>query len=253
MIARIWHGVTRAADYDAYWEFLHRCAIPDYRGTPGNRGVRLFRRLEGEHAHFLTLSYWSSLEAIAAFAGADISVAKYYPEDQRYLLELEPTVAHYEVSAFDVLEPSLDHIELFVPDRVEAAAWYERVLGCRPVPGTEHWAADPQGPLMVSADGGRTKLALFTGEPQERRAKAGFHRVAFHLAAPEWLAFVARLPELGLEETGGAARVVDHGAAWSVYFSDPHGHRLEVTTYEAEAVRNSGRAAGPLSPARSAP
>jgi hypothetical protein len=31
--------------------------------------------------------------------------------------------------------------------------------------------------------------------------------------------------------------VVDHGGAWSVYFSDPAGYRLEVTTYEVEPVR----------------
>ena len=101
MIARLWHGMTRATDYDAYWAFLKQRAIPDYRETPGNLGVRLFRRLEGQRAHFLTLSYWSSLEAIGAFAGADIAVAKYYPEDQRYLLEFEPTVVHYEVTESD--------------------------------------------------------------------------------------------------------------------------------------------------------
>ncbi len=103
MIARLWHGRTRARDYDAYWAFLQGRAIPDYRGTPGNRGVRLFRRLDGEHAHFLTLSYWISLEAIQAFAGADISVAKYYPEDREYLLEFEPTVQHYEVTDSDAI------------------------------------------------------------------------------------------------------------------------------------------------------
>lgn len=59
MIARIWHGMTRARDYDAYWAFLHRRAIPDYRQTTGNRGVRLFRRRDGDRAHFLTLSYWA--------------------------------------------------------------------------------------------------------------------------------------------------------------------------------------------------
>ena len=98
MVARIWHGRTRARDYDAYWAFLQERAIPDYRSTPGNRGVRLFRRLEGDEAHFLTLSYWDSLEAIRNFAGADIAVAKYYPEDRNYLLEFEPSVQHYEVS-----------------------------------------------------------------------------------------------------------------------------------------------------------
>jgi heme-degrading monooxygenase HmoA len=75
MIARLWHGRTRARDYDAYWAFLRDRAIPDYRQTPGNQGVRLFRRLDGDQAHFLTLSYWASLEAIRAFAGADIALA----------------------------------------------------------------------------------------------------------------------------------------------------------------------------------
>jgi heme-degrading monooxygenase HmoA len=101
MIARLWHGTTRARDYDAYWAFLQARAIPDYRGTPGNLGVRVFRRLEGDRAHFLTLSYWPSLAAIGAFAGADIAAAKYYPEDRQYLLEFEPTVFHYEVTDSD--------------------------------------------------------------------------------------------------------------------------------------------------------
>ena len=97
MIARIWHGTTRAADYDAYWQFLQERAVPDYQGTPGNRGVRLLRRLDGDRAHFLTLSYWTSLDAVRAFAGDRIEVAKYYPEDRQFLLEFEPTVEHFEV------------------------------------------------------------------------------------------------------------------------------------------------------------
>jgi catechol 2,3-dioxygenase-like lactoylglutathione lyase family enzyme len=134
---------------------------------------------------------------------------------------------------------TLDHVELYVPDRISAAAWYARVLGCEPVAGAESWAADPDGPMMISPDGGRTKLALFTGEPQGNRATAGFHRVAFRVSATEFLAFTARMAGLGLKE----ARVVDHGGAWSVYFSDPAGHRLEVTTYEVEPVR-AARGAG---------
>jgi heme-degrading monooxygenase HmoA len=58
MIARLWHGRTRARDYDAYWDFLKERAIPDYQRTPGNQGVRLLRRLDADDAHFLTLSYW---------------------------------------------------------------------------------------------------------------------------------------------------------------------------------------------------
>ena len=131
----------------------------------------------------------------------------------------------------------LDHVELFVPDREAAAAWYATVLGCAPVPGTEHWAADPAGPLMISPDGGRTKLALFRGEPQGARATAGFHRVAFRVNSPGFLAFVRRLGEIGLRDGEGPPRVVDHDTAFSVYFTDPYGHRLEVTTYDHTAVR----------------
>ena len=138
---------------------------------------------------------------------------------------------------------TLDHVELFVPDRAEAAEWYARVLGCRPVPGTASWATHPQGPLMVSPDDGRTKLALFAGEPQRGRPTVGFHRVAFRVSGAAWLAFVARAGELGLTEHGGTVRVVDHAEAWSVYFTDPFGHHLEVTTYEADLVRRA-RGAG---------
>ena len=143
------------------------------------------------------------------------------------------------MSKGQALNFTLDHVELFVPDRVQAAEWYTRVLGCRPVPGTEGWASHPQGPLMLSPDEGRTKLALFAGEPQGGRPTAGFHRVAFRLAGAEWLAFVARLGELGLSEGRGGSRVVDHTAAWSVYFTDPFGHHLEVTTYDADLVRQA--------------
>jgi len=52
--------------------------------------------LEGEVAHFLTLSLWDSMEAIEAFAGADVLKAKYYAEDQGFLPEFEPEVRHYE-------------------------------------------------------------------------------------------------------------------------------------------------------------
>jgi catechol 2,3-dioxygenase-like lactoylglutathione lyase family enzyme len=86
---------------------------------------------------------------------------------------------------------------------------------------------------MISPDGGRTKLALFTGEAHEGPSSAAFYRVAFRVSATEFLAFTARMAGLGLRD----ARVVDHGGAWSVYFSDPSGHRLEVTTYEVDPVR----------------
>jgi heme-degrading monooxygenase HmoA len=97
MIARIWHGVTPIEKSDAYLEFLIERAIPDYQSVPGNRGVHVLREQRGDQAHFLTLTFWESVDAIRQFAGEDISRAKYYPEDKDFLLEFEPTVTHYEV------------------------------------------------------------------------------------------------------------------------------------------------------------
>jgi heme-degrading monooxygenase HmoA len=99
MIVRIWHGMTAAAKSDEYLEYLNRTGVPEYRATEGNRGVYVLRRIEGERADFLTVSFWESIEAIKGFAGPDTERAKYYPEDEKYLLDFEPTVDHYEVLA----------------------------------------------------------------------------------------------------------------------------------------------------------
>ena len=97
MIARTWHGVVRESETEEYLKYLNRTGIPDYRATPGNKGAFVFCRREGDRTHFLLLTLWDSFDAIKAFAGDDHEKARYYPEDRRYLLELEPHVTHYEV------------------------------------------------------------------------------------------------------------------------------------------------------------
>lgn len=97
MIARMWHGRTPTSKADEYLAFLQTRALPDYRSTPGNIAAYILRRAEGEVTHFTTLTYWSSLKAIEAFAGADVARAKYYPEDTDFLLEFEPEVVHSEL------------------------------------------------------------------------------------------------------------------------------------------------------------
>jgi heme-degrading monooxygenase HmoA len=97
MIARIWHGAVRKERSDDYLDLMRTVALPDYRSVPGNLGAYALRREDGEVAHFLMLTFWESREAIVAFAGDDISAAKYYDFDKDFLLELEPTVEHYDV------------------------------------------------------------------------------------------------------------------------------------------------------------
>ena len=52
-------------------------------------------------AHFLLTTLWDSLDAIKQFAGEDHAVARYYPEDDDYLLERELYVTHAEVLLMD--------------------------------------------------------------------------------------------------------------------------------------------------------
>ena len=99
MIARIWRGVTSSSKADQYLDYLNKTGIPDYQATEGNQGVYVLRRVEADRAHFLLLTLWDSLDAIKQFAGPDFEKARYYPEDDEYLLERELTVDHYEVEA----------------------------------------------------------------------------------------------------------------------------------------------------------
>lgn len=99
MMVRLWHGRVAATKAQAYREFLSQRAIADYRSVEGNISVCILERQEGEIVHFITMTSWSSPEAIKLFAGDDLEAAKYYPEDQDFLLEFEPRVVHYEVVA----------------------------------------------------------------------------------------------------------------------------------------------------------
>ena len=97
MIARTWHGWVPADKADDYHHYLLQTGVADIQATPGNRGVYVMRRTDGDRVRFVMISLWDSLESIRAFAGADEEKARYYPEDAAYLIELEPRVRHYEV------------------------------------------------------------------------------------------------------------------------------------------------------------
>jgi hypothetical protein len=101
VIARLWHGRVPAAKAAAYRAFLVERAIPDYRSVTGNLGVRILERRDGDVVHFQTLTFWSSLGAIRAFAGSDATLAKYYAEDADFLLEMEERVQHWDVVGAD--------------------------------------------------------------------------------------------------------------------------------------------------------
>ena len=97
MIVRLWHGCVPTPKASAYRKFLNERAIPDYRSVAGNISVHILQRREGDITHFITMTFWENMEAIRGFAGDEVEVAKYYPEDKDFLLDFEPMVTHYEV------------------------------------------------------------------------------------------------------------------------------------------------------------
>ena len=99
MIARIWHGKTSVENFDIYASFLQEVAIPDYQKTKGFTGLSFLKKIENNEGHFTLITYWENLEVIKNFAGEDYEKAKYYPEDDAFLLEFEENVQHHEVFA----------------------------------------------------------------------------------------------------------------------------------------------------------
>lgn len=96
MIARIWHGAVPMEKAEQYLTLMRTVAIPDYQRVAGNKLALVLRRDEGDTAHFTTFTLWDSIESVKAFAGDDISRAKYYDFDASFLVELEPQVRHFE-------------------------------------------------------------------------------------------------------------------------------------------------------------
>ena len=97
MIARTWRGATKAEDGDSYLDYLHQTGFAEYRKVEGNRGVLALRRIENGKAEFLLISLWESEEAVRQFAGDEVGRAVFYPEDERFLVDRDLQVDHFEV------------------------------------------------------------------------------------------------------------------------------------------------------------
>ena len=134
----------------------------------------------------------------------------------------------------------LDHVEVFVPNRYEAADWYSRVLGLEILPQFEHWAKSADGPLMIACADGTGKMALFDGEPRGTHPDSGHRRVAFAVSAADFVDFLNRTEPTSIHHEDGKPiqqpKPVDHGQSWSTYFCDPWGNRYEITSYDYEEV-----------------
>jgi len=97
MIVRMWHGRVDSSKSDEYAEFMKQRAAPDYSSVDGLQKLLFLRKDERDVTHFLLVTYWDSMESVKKFAGEEPEKAKYYPEDDQFLLEKEELSALYEV------------------------------------------------------------------------------------------------------------------------------------------------------------
>ncbi|MGH7983378.1 MAG: VOC family protein [Candidatus Udaeobacter sp.] len=120
----------------------------------------------------------------------------------------------------------IDHVAIGVPDVERSAKWYIEVLGFERL----HEGMWNAVPTFIGK--GNTALALFPASP-DSKSTPSTHRdirilhLAFRANRENFLA-----AQRELEKRGIKFEFQDHEIAHSIYFSDPDGHQLEITTYE---------------------
>jgi heme-degrading monooxygenase HmoA len=96
MIARLWHGWTTPANADAYEALLRTKILPGIHRVQGHEGAYLMRRDSGNEVEFVTLTFFTSMDAVRAFAGPDHEVAVVPPEARELLSRFDHRAVHYE-------------------------------------------------------------------------------------------------------------------------------------------------------------
>jgi catechol 2,3-dioxygenase-like lactoylglutathione lyase family enzyme len=120
----------------------------------------------------------------------------------------------------------IDHIAMSVSDVPRAVAWYIDVLGFEP----RHQGMWEGIPVFIGK--GNTAIAIF---PLSSQAATSSVRST----APQFLHLAFRTDAAGFEiaqqelkSRGISFDFRDHEISHSIYFRDPDGHPLEITTYE---------------------
>ena len=120
----------------------------------------------------------------------------------------------------------IDHVALSVANVERAAEWYIDVLGF------EHRHKDVWGGVPTFIGKGSTALALFPIRSTARSTSSGVPPIrmlhlAFRATRKNFLAAQEELKRRGI-----TFEFQDHEISHSIYFHDPDGHELEITTYE---------------------
>ncbi len=99
MIARLWTGWTSPQNADGYETLLKSEIFPGIlaRKIAGFRRIELLRAPAGGEVEFVTVMWFDSIEAVAAFAGADYETAVVPRKARALLKRFDARSRHYEV------------------------------------------------------------------------------------------------------------------------------------------------------------
>jgi heme-degrading monooxygenase HmoA len=97
MIVRVWHGRTALANPSEYPRYFIDHVLPQLKQIDGFIGATLLRQHRAHDLEFVVESRWASMDAIRAFAGANLDRAVVEPQAQTILLDYDQRVQHYEV------------------------------------------------------------------------------------------------------------------------------------------------------------
>jgi hypothetical protein len=100
MIARIWHGWTKAENSDAYEKLLKDEIFPGIaaKKVHGSKGIRLLRRnVDPNEVEFVTIMWFDSWQAVKQFAGDDYEQAVVPPKARALLSRFDQRSSHYEL------------------------------------------------------------------------------------------------------------------------------------------------------------
>jgi heme-degrading monooxygenase HmoA len=96
MIGRIWVGKVLEINRNVFIEYIMQTGLPGLKETEGNLGVQILVTDYETLSQIMIISFWDSEESIRNFTGPDYTVARLYPDDQKYLISMDPVV-HCEV------------------------------------------------------------------------------------------------------------------------------------------------------------
>jgi hypothetical protein len=99
MISRIWYGYTTPQNADAYEALLKTQIFPGIlaRGIDGFLRIELFRRALDDEVEFATVMWFTSLDAVRAFAGENWQQAVVPPAARALLKRFDERSRHYDV------------------------------------------------------------------------------------------------------------------------------------------------------------